>query len=164
MNKSYCIVFNASLGVWVAASELARGRNKSGRGKRLGKASLLLSLPALLLAQPAFADDCATTPLSFAGGAIAGVNECYISGALQTSQPNDKVNGVDLTDSANYKAKNQIFGSDTRFSLSNDVKWLPAEKGPTTALPVTYVSAAELYAKGAHDGNGSKWCSAAGSA
>lgn len=149
MNRSYCVVFNASRGLWVVASELARGKKKSNQKSALSKTSLLAILPALLLSQSALAADCATSSLPFTGGASAGVRECYISGSLQDIDGDGKINGVDGTDSANYKNKNQSFSSDTTFSLSNGIQWLPAENGSTAPLPVSSVSASELYNKGA---------------
>jgi len=97
----------------------------------------------------AFADGCSSTSLPFSGGANVGVRECYISGTLLDTNSDGKIDAVDGTGSANYRQQSQNFSNNILFSLSNSVQWLPTVNGPTTLLPVSSVSASELYNKGA---------------
>lgn len=61
MNKSYTLVWNQATGCWNVASEGARRRSKSGRGKALVVAGA--SLLGLFCQAPAFA--LPTAPRSF---------------------------------------------------------------------------------------------------
>jgi len=149
MNRVYSVVLNISTGLWVVVSELANGKKKSGRTRSRSKIPLIATFPILLITPSAFAVDCATTSLPFAGGATAGMRECYISGNLVDSNNDGKIDGVNSADSANYKQQNQKFSQDTTFSLSNDVLWSPEKDGPVAALPISYVSASELHNRGA---------------
>ena len=148
MNHVFKVVFSKTLGIWMVTSELARGSGKPARKRNKGLVLISiatgLSLPGL-----ASAADCFSEQLPFSGGATQGVYGCYISGALQNNDNSGVVEGVDSNNSASYKQKNQQFNEDTVFSLNNDVQWLPNPNGPTAILPVSRVSASELYAKGA---------------
>ncbi|NDJ56519.1 autotransporter outer membrane beta-barrel domain-containing protein [Enterobacteriaceae bacterium 4M9] len=148
MNQLYSVIYNSSLGIWVVASELAKGKKKAKRSKKLSALTLAGATLGALAALPAAAA-CSDTQLPLNAGATAGVYECYVSGALEDTDNDGSVDALDNTETASHKNKNQTFSTDTSFSLSNDVQWLPDPDGPKTPLPVSYVPASELYNKGA---------------
>lgn len=133
MNKIFKCIWNAALGVWVAVSELAKGRTKSNKTASLALASTLISMGVCV---PLLAHS-------------AQVYDSYTSGTL-ILDANGDATGVDPSNSANYKGKNQNFSSGTtEFELNNSVTWLPATNGPAANFPVTSVGANALAALGA---------------
>ncbi|GAK25054.1 autotransporter outer membrane beta-barrel domain-containing protein [Serratia liquefaciens] len=156
MNHIYRVIFNASQGLWVVVSEFATGRKKT-KSAKTRRVCALLAATGLGMVSPALAADCTSTTLPFAAGATQGVYECYLSGAIEDADNDGKIDNINRTDTANYQNKNQAFNSDTVFSLSNDMQWLPDPNGPKTPLSQGTIDAFDAYVKGAltvKDSNG----------
>lgn len=142
MNKAYKIVFNKHTNQLVVVSELAKGNKKT-------RSSKTVNVPKQLMASMILAMSSGVGGLATAYAADATVNPSYTSGAL-IKNGSGTVTGIDSTDSASYKGKNQVFnaGSNT-FSLNNAVKWLPDPEGPKTPIPIEYKPASTLAELGA---------------
>ncbi|RKG31566.1 hypothetical protein D7V21_13940, partial [Acinetobacter guerrae] len=142
MNKAYKIVFNKHTNQLVVVSELAKGNKKT-------RSSKTVNVPKQLMASMILAMSSGVGGLATAYAADATVNPSYTSGAL-IKNGSGKVTGIDSTDSASYKGKNQVFnlGSNS-LSLNNAVKWLPDPEGPKTPIPIEYKPASTLAELGA---------------
>lgn len=81
MNHAYRVVWNASLGVWQAASEIARA---SGKGARVQLLATLLLPAGLMAAWPAQAGGLAATALPVGGAVTAGAGRISRSGTTLT--------------------------------------------------------------------------------
>ncbi|ANH75643.1 hemagglutinin family protein [Ralstonia insidiosa] len=92
MNKTYRILFNAATGTWVAASEIAKGRKKSGGKRALARSAVALAAVTLGLgatqsfayvagngAQQGNANN--TVIGDNADGSAAGCNSTYLPGS-----------------------------------------------------------------------------------